>query len=186
VSSTQRYHNLVTPHDLPAEFGVPLRLSIAALPQRILTILHLHGFHVFVQLLSPHIIYPTFRRIYLSLTMEERDRYIETSQLPNPRSPSPIPVLPPASSDTSLISHLSSPPPSSISSSPTAVNSELGLDDDIVELNRSFMVRVGNDQTMLSAPTRLIQVPIRRCPATALTKCFQCHHRVHYREDCPN
>jgi hypothetical protein len=118
--------------------------------------------------------------------MEERNRYIETSQLPNPRSPSPIPVLPPASSDTSLISHLSSPPPSSISSSPTAVNSELGLDDDIVELNRSFMVRVGNDRTMLSAPTRLIQVPIRRRPATALTKCFQCHHRVHYREDCPN
>jgi hypothetical protein len=77
--------------------------------------------------------------------MEERDRYIEASQLPNPRSPSPIPVPPPASSDSSLISRLSSPPPSSISSSPTAVNSELGLDDDIAELNRSFLVRVGND-----------------------------------------
>jgi hypothetical protein len=87
VSSTQRYHNLATPHDLLAEFGVPLRLSIAALPQQILTILHLHGFHVFIQLLSPRIIYPTFRRIYLSLTMEERDRYIKTSQLPNPQSP---------------------------------------------------------------------------------------------------
>jgi hypothetical protein len=79
VSSTQRYYNLATPHDLPAEFGIPLRLSITALPQRILIILHLHGFHVFVQLLSPQIIYPIFRRIYLSLTMEERDRYIEIS-----------------------------------------------------------------------------------------------------------
>jgi hypothetical protein len=161
VSSTQWYHNLATPHDLPAEFGIPLRLSIAALPQQILTILHLHGFHIFVQLLSPRIIYPTFHHIYLSLTMEERDRYIETSQLPNPRSPSPIPVPPPASSNMSLISRLSSPPPSSISSSPTAVNSELGLDDDIVELNHSFMVRVGDDRIILSALTRLIQVPIR-------------------------
>jgi hypothetical protein len=186
VSSTQRYHNLAVPHDLPAEFGIPLRLSIAALPQRILTILHLHGFHVFVQLLAPRIIYPTFRCIYLSLTMEERDRYIEISQLPNSHSPSPIPVPPPASSDTSLISCLSSPFPSSISSSPTAVNSELGLDDDIAELNRSFMVRVGNDRTLLSAPTRLIQVPIRRRSATALTECFRCHLRGHYREDCPN
>jgi hypothetical protein len=33
ISSTQRYHNLATPHDLPAEFGISLQLSIAALLQ---------------------------------------------------------------------------------------------------------------------------------------------------------
>jgi hypothetical protein len=158
---THRYHHLASPNDLPAELGIPLRISIAALPQWILTILHLHRFHVFVQLLSPNIIYPTFRRIYLSMTMEERDRYIETFQLPNPCSPSPIPVPPPSNSGPSLISRLSSPPPSSTSSSPTIVNSELGLDEDIVELNQSFMVRVGNDRPVLSAPTHLVHVPIQ-------------------------
>jgi hypothetical protein len=77
--------------------------------------------------------------------MEECDRYIETSQLPNPHSPSPVPVPPSTNSEPSLMSRLSSPPPSSISSSSTAVNSELGLDDEIVDLNQSFMVQVGND-----------------------------------------
>jgi hypothetical protein len=160
VSTTQRYHHLVSPHDLPVEFGIPLRMNIAALPQRVLNILHLHGFHVFVSMLPPNVIYPTFCRVYLSMTMEEHDRYIETSQLPNPRSPSPVPVPPPSNSTPSLISRLSSPPPSSTSSSPTAVNSELGLDEDMVELNQSFMVRVGNDHPILSAPTGLVHVPI--------------------------
>jgi hypothetical protein len=160
ISATQCYHHLVSPNDLPVEVGIPLRMSIASLPQRVLTILYLHGFHVFVQLLSPNIIYPTFHHIYLSMTMEERDRYIKTSQLPAPCSPSPTPVPPPSSLGTSLISCLPSPPPSSTSSFPTAVNSELGLDEEIIELNRSFMVRVGNEQSMLSAPTCLIQIPI--------------------------
>jgi hypothetical protein len=161
-------------------------MSIAALPQQVLNILHLHGFHVFVSMLPPAVIYPTFRRVYLSMTMEEHDRYVETSQLPNPRSRSPIPVPPPSNSAPSLMSRLSSPPPSSISSSPTAVNSELGLDEDIVELNQSFMVRVGNDRPILSAPTRLVHVPIRRLPASALTECFRCRRRGHYREDSPD
>jgi hypothetical protein len=186
VSTTQRYHHLASPNDLPAEFGIPLRMSISALPQRVLNILNLHGFHVFVSMLPPAVIYPTFRRVYLSMTMEECDRYVETSQLPSPRSPSPIPVPPPSNSAPSLISRLSSPPPSSTSSSPTAVNSELGLDEDMVELNQSFMVRVGNDRPVLSAPTRLVHVPIRRLPASTLTECFRCRRRGHYREDCPN
>jgi hypothetical protein len=180
ISTTQRYHHLASPHDLPVEFGIPLRMSIAALPPRVLNILHLHGFHVFVSMLPPNIIYPTFRRVYLSMTMEEHDRYIKTSQLPNPRSPSPVLVLPLSNSAPSLISRLSSPPPSSTSSSPTAVNSELGLDEDIVEPNQSFMVREGNDRPILSVPTRLVHVPIQRLPASALTECFRCCLRGHY------
>jgi hypothetical protein len=77
ISTTQRYHHLASPHDLPVEFGVSLRMSIASLPQCVLSILHLHGFHVFVQLLPPAIIYPLFRRIYPSMMMEERECYVE-------------------------------------------------------------------------------------------------------------
>jgi hypothetical protein len=33
VSTTQRYHHLASPNDLPVEFGIPLRMSIAVLPQ---------------------------------------------------------------------------------------------------------------------------------------------------------
>jgi hypothetical protein len=73
VSITQCYHHLASSHDLPVEFGVPLRMRIAALPQRVLNILYLHRFHVFVSMLPPNVIYPTFRRVYLSMTMEERD-----------------------------------------------------------------------------------------------------------------
>jgi hypothetical protein len=33
VSTTQCYHHLASPHDLLVEFGIPLQMSIAALPQ---------------------------------------------------------------------------------------------------------------------------------------------------------
>ena len=38
---------------------------------------------------------------------------------------------------------------------------------------------------VISAPTRLLNVPISRRPASALTKCFRCSGTGHYREDCP-
>ena len=60
VSAAQHYHALSAPHDLPADFGISLRMSLARLPDRILSILHLHGFHSFVEQIPPAIIYPTF------------------------------------------------------------------------------------------------------------------------------
>ena len=60
VSATQCYHALSALHDLPANFGIPLRMSLARLPDRILSILHLHEFHSFVEQIPPAIIYPTF------------------------------------------------------------------------------------------------------------------------------
>jgi hypothetical protein len=67
VSTTQHYHHLASPNDLPVEFGIPLRMSIAVLPQRVLNILHLHRFHIFILMLPPAVIYPTFRCVYLSI-----------------------------------------------------------------------------------------------------------------------
>ena len=49
VPSTQWYHALATPSDIPAAFGIPLRTSLNALPGHILNILHLYGFHTFVE-----------------------------------------------------------------------------------------------------------------------------------------
>ena len=60
VSSTQWYHALAAPSDLPAAFGVPLRISLNAIPGCILNLLHLHGFHTFVEQIPSNTIYPTF------------------------------------------------------------------------------------------------------------------------------
>ena len=103
VSAAQRYHTLSALHDLPADFGISLRMSLAQLPDRILSILHLHGFHSFVEQIPSAIIYPTFRRIFLTMTMEQCDHYISQSELPPHRSPSPLPVPAPGSPTTSLL-----------------------------------------------------------------------------------
>ena len=103
VATAQRYHALSAPHDLPAEFGVPLRMSLARLPNRILSILHLHGFYSFVEQIPPAIIYPTFRCIFLTMTMAQQDHYISQSELLPLRSPSLIPVPPPHSPTASLL-----------------------------------------------------------------------------------
>ena len=71
VAAAQQYHALSVPHDLPADFGIPLRMSLARLPDGILSILHLHGFHSFVEMIPPSIIYPTFRRVFLAMTMAQ-------------------------------------------------------------------------------------------------------------------
>ena len=73
VSASQRYHALSAPKDLLADFGVPLQMVLARLPNHILSILHLHGFHAFVEQILPATIYPTFWHIFLTMTMEQRD-----------------------------------------------------------------------------------------------------------------
>ena len=160
-------------------------MSLARLPERILSILHFHGFHSFVKQIPPSIIYPTFRRVFLTMTMAQRDLYIAQSELPPHWSPSPIPIPAPHSPTTSLLARLSSPAPSDTSSSLTAVDPEYGLDEDAVNANRSFVVQLGNNRPIISAPTHLLNIPISRRPASALTDCFRCSGTGHYREDCP-
>ena len=61
VSSAQQYHTLTAPSDLPAPFGILLHTSLNTLPRCILNILHLHGFHTFVERVPSEILYPTFQ-----------------------------------------------------------------------------------------------------------------------------
>ena len=117
--------------------------------------------------------------------MEQRDHYIAQSELPPHRSPSPVPVPAPRSPTTSLLARLSSPAPSNTSSSLTAVDPEYGLDEDAVNVNRSFVIQLGNNRPVISAPTCLLNIPISCHPASALTECFQCSGTGHYCEDCP-
>ena len=186
VSATQWHHTLATPQDLPEEFGIPLRMTIARLPNCILSILHLCGFHTFVKQIPPAIIYPTFRRIFLTMTMEQRNLYLAQSELPPHRSPSPIPIPAPPSPTTSLLACISSSTPSNTSSSLTAVDPKYGLDDDTVACNQSFIMHISNNHLVISAPTRLLNIPVTCCPASLLTECFWCLGRGHYQEDCPH
>ena len=154
VSATQHYHSLSTPHDLPVDFSIPLGMLLASLPDRILSILHLHGFHTFIEQIPPAIIYPTFWCIFLTMTMEQRDHYISKSELPPHWSPSLLPVPAPNSPTLSLLAQLSSPAPSDTSSSLTTIDPEYGLDEDAVSINRYFIMQLGNNCPVISASYR--------------------------------
>ena len=99
--------------------------------------------------------------------MEERDHYLEQTELPSPQSPPPVPIPSPSammSSPSTLLSLLSSPPPSTGTSSPIAVESESeyrGVDKEILALNRSFLQSLPNGTQILSAPTWVVHVPIK-------------------------
>ena len=60
VLATQRHHALAAPQDLPEDFGVPLCMTITWLPNCILSILHFHGLHTFIEQIPSTIIYSTF------------------------------------------------------------------------------------------------------------------------------
>ena len=156
--------------------------------------LHLHGFGTFISMLSPKIIYPTFRHIFFSFTQAERDSYLERlehASMPLPQ-PSPLtrPILPP------LAARLSSPPPSTTPSSSTVVNST-DSDDDLTDPDNGAFpiprdtaqhIRLPDGTCVLSSPTRILPCPdaLRPAPAGPLTEYFQCHLLGHYREDCPS
>ena len=150
ISSTQWYHALAAPSDLPAAFGIPLQTSLNAIPGHVLNLLHLHGFHTFVEQIPSNTIYPMFRQVFFSMTMEEHDHYLEQTELPAPISPLPVPIPPPSetlSSPSTLLSQLSSPPPSTGPASPTAIESESeygGIDEEVLALNRSFLQSLPN------------------------------------------
>ena len=113
VSSMQRYHALSAPSNLPTPFGIPLRTSLNTLLGCILNILHLHGFHTFVERVPSKILYPMFRQVFLTMTLEERNLYLEQTELPAAISPPPIPIPPLSetiSSPSTLLCLLSSPP----------------------------------------------------------------------------
>ena len=132
TTMAQNYHFLSAPSDLPAEYGIPLRLTLAHIPEHTLSLLHLHDFHTFVTRISPTLIYPTFCRIFFTMSMGERDHYITQAELLHPCPDSSPLMIPPSSSvDTSiteLYAQISSPPLSEISETPTAVESTISSD----------------------------------------------------------
>ena len=81
TTMAQNYHFLSALSDLPAEYGTPLRLTLACIPEHTLSLLHLHGFHTFITCISPTLIYPTFHHIFFTMSMGERDHYITQAEL---------------------------------------------------------------------------------------------------------
>ena len=170
TTMAQNYHFLPTPSDLPAEYGVPLRLTLARIPEHTLSLLHLHGFHTFVARISPTLIYPTFHHIFFTMSMGERDHYITQAKLLHPRPDFPPLMIPPPSSSvntsiTELCTQISSPPLSEISETPMAVKSTVssdGIDIDTRTLIRSYNITLPLGQHVLSSPTRVLPVVIPR------------------------
>ena len=193
TTMAQNYHFLSVPSDLPAEYGVPLRLTLAHIPKHTLSLLHLHGFHTFVTCVSPTLIYPTFHRIFFTMSMGERDHYITQAKLLHPRPDSPPLMIPPLSSSvntsiTELHAQISSPPLLEISETPTAVESTISsdrIDIDARTLIQSYNITLPLSQHVLSSPTCVLLDVIPRRPANPLTECFRCHNLGHYREGCP-
>ena len=119
----QNYHFLSTPSDLPAKYSIPLRLTLAHILERTLSLLHLHSFHTFVTHIFSTLIYSTFCRIFFTMSMEERDHYITQAELLHPCPDSPPLMIPPPSSSvdtsiTELHAWIFSPPLSETSETP--------------------------------------------------------------------
>ena len=165
----------------------PLCFSLDSLPNRVLSILHTHGFATFIENLPPTVIYPTFCHLYLSLPQDQRDSYIERLEqflLHRPLTHSSIPVPPP------LSSRLFSPP---LAETPTAVESDPESDEE--DHIQTIPIPVNHPQTFtikgqnfLSSPSCVLPHPdhLRIPLASSDTICFHCHHNSHYCEDCPD
>ena len=162
---TRAQHHLHSLERPLEDSHIPLRMNLAELLRHVIMALHLHGFGTFISMLPPEIIYPTFHRIFFSFTQAERDSYLEClehASMPLPQ-PSPLaqPIPPP------LSARLSSPPPSTTPSSPTAVNST-DLDDNLtdpdngafpVPRNAAQHIHLPDGTHVLSSPTRVLPRP---------------------------
>ena len=157
-------------HLLPTKYGIPLRLTLARIPECTLSLLHLHGFHTFVTRISPTLIYPTFYHIFFTMSMGERDHYIIQAELLHPCPDSPPLMIPPPSSsvDTSITefcAQISSPPLSEVSETPTAVESMIsseGIDTVTRTLIQSYNITLPSGQHVLSSPTHVLPDVISR------------------------
>ena len=91
---------------------------------------------------------------------------------------------------------LFSPPPSTTSSSPMAVNSSISDNNDTEKEDHSFPIpqdtaqhlQLPSGTCILSSLTQVLSCPDALFPAPAgpLTECFWCHLLSHYHEDCPS
>ena len=178
------FHDTTMPqnyHLLPAEYSIPLRLTLACIPERTLSLLHLHDFHTFVTRISPTLIYPTFHHIFFTMSMGERDHYIIQAELLHPHPDSPPLMIPPPSSSvdtsiTELCAQISSPPLSEVSETPYSIKSMIsseGIDTVARTLIQSYNITLPSGQHVLSSPAHVL-------PANPLTKCFRCHNLGHY------
>ena len=161
TTMVQNYHFLSAPLDLPAKYGIPLRLTLACIPEHTLSLLHLHSFHTFVTHISPTLIYPTFCYIFFTMSMGERDHYITQAELLH-HHPDSLPLMiPPLSSSvntsiTELHTQISSPSLSKTLETPTAVESTIssdGIDTDARMLIWSYNITLSLGQHILSSPT---------------------------------
>ena len=164
TTMAQNYHFLSAPSDLPAEYGVPLRLTLAHIPEHTLSLLHLHGFHTFVTRISPTLISPTFCHIFFTMSMGERDHYITQAELLHPHPGSPPLMIPPLSSSvnssiTELHAQISSPPLSEVSETSSVVESMIsseGIDTVTRTFIQSYNITLSSGQHILSSPTRVL------------------------------
>ena len=113
---------------------------------------------------------------FASIRVKRNNHYISQSELPPHCSLSPLPVPALNSPSSSLLAQLSSPALSDVSSSLTAVDPKYGLDEDAVANNQFFVMRIGNNRPVISAPTHLLNVPITCHPASADCPQYICPH----------
>ena len=166
----------------------PLCFAFDALPTHVLSILHAHKFGTFIENLEPHIIYPIFRCIYLSLPQDQHDVYVEyvdhflISQSHTLDLLSPIPIFPP-----SLAARIFFPP---LSETSTTVNPSANFDDELettipIPANRVQTIHLPNSTKVLSSSTQVLPQPEQICisPASVMTVYFQSFCNGHYCEN---
>ena len=114
---------------------------------------------MFIENLEPHIIYPIFHRIYLSLPQDQHDTYVKhidqflLSSNHTLDSPLPIPIFPPT-----LAARISSLP---LSKTSTAINPSTNNSDKYeptitIPANAAQSIHLLNGTKVISSPTCIL------------------------------